>query len=122
MVADIGTLQRLPKLIGDSRARELAYTGRLFDGAEAERLGLVLKAFDTHEEMMTAVLAVAAQIASKSPLTMRGLKKTLLFARDHTVSQSLEQVKMLNSAVLYSEDLTAAMRGAVSKKSPVYEP
>lgn len=62
IVADIGTLQRLPKLIGDSQTRELAYTGRTFSGKEAEALGLVLKCFNNKEEMMDHVNKVAAQI------------------------------------------------------------
>ena len=105
IVADIGTLQRLPKLIGDSQTRELAFTGRNFFGKEAEELGLVLKCFSTHDEMMAHVNRVATQIASKSPLTIRGVKKTLLHARDHSVHESLEQVKQLNAAHLYSNDL-----------------
>ena len=71
MVADIGTLQRLPKLIGDQRARELSYTGRNFTGKEAEMNGLVLKSFPTYEDMMKEVDLVADTIASKSPLSIR---------------------------------------------------
>lgn len=70
-MADIGTLQRLPKLIGDQQVRELTYTARVFKGTEAERLGLVLKCFDTHAEMMAHVENTAKLIASKSPLTIR---------------------------------------------------
>lgn len=71
MVADIGTLQRLPKLIGDQRCRELAYTGRTIGGAEAERLGLVMTSFATEELMNEHVKATALAIAKKSPLTIR---------------------------------------------------
>jgi enoyl-CoA hydratase/carnithine racemase len=83
MVADIGTLQRLPKLIGDMQARELAYTGRNFTGQEAQQLGLVLKSFATHADMQEAVAATAASIAEKSPLTVRGIKTTALYTRDN---------------------------------------
>lgn len=71
MVADIGTLQRLPTIIGDQRCRELAYTGKVFTGEEAEKYGLVLKCFETEEEMMKHVNEIAKTIASKSPLTIR---------------------------------------------------
>ena len=72
MVADIGTLQRMPKIVGDQCTRELAYTGRIFRGKEAEQMGLVLKSFSTAEEMHKHVQVTAATIAAKSPLTMRG--------------------------------------------------
>ena len=66
-----GTLQRLPRIVGDQRAAELSYTGRTFTGREAEQMGLVLQCFDTEADMMKHVNAVAAQIASKSPITTR---------------------------------------------------
>lgn len=72
MVADIGTLQRLPLIVGDSRARELAYTGRTFSGKEAEKYGLVLDCFANEDVMKTHVASVAAAISKKSPLTIRG--------------------------------------------------
>jgi enoyl-CoA hydratase len=71
MVADIGTLQRLPKLIGDQQTRELTYTGRTISGIEAQSLGLVLKSFATEELMRQHVDTVARAIAEKSPLTIR---------------------------------------------------
>lgn len=70
-MADIGTLQRLPKLIGTQKCAELTYTARTFNGSDAERMGLVAKSFDTKEEMMDYVNKVAVEIASKSPLTIR---------------------------------------------------
>lgn len=67
----MGTLQRLPRIVGDQRAAELSYTGRTFTGKEAEQMGLVLQCFDTEADMMKHVNSVAAQIASKSPITTR---------------------------------------------------
>lgn len=67
----MGTLQRLPRIVGDQRAAELTYTGRTFSGREALQMGLVLECFDTEAQMMAHVEAVAKQIASKSPLTVR---------------------------------------------------
>jgi enoyl-CoA hydratase len=120
MVADIGTLQRLPKLIGDSQARELAYTGRDFYGIEAEKIGLVLKSFPCEVEMLKHVHTTAELIAEKSPLTIRGAKTTLLYTRDHTVEESLLQVKMHNQALLMSSDLLEAMRASMMKDKPVF--
>ncbi len=70
-VADIGTLQRLPRIVGDQRAAELTYTARTFSGSEAQRMGLVPECFDSEEDMMTHVKKVAADIAAKSPITTR---------------------------------------------------
>lgn len=77
-MADIGTLQRLPGLIGQQQARELAYTGREFTGCEAESMGLVLKCFDTHADMMAHVQSVTAAIAAKSPLAIRYTAETII--------------------------------------------
>lgn len=121
MVADIGTLQRLPKLIGTQRAAELTYTGRNFTGKEAEAFGLVVKAFDTKEEMNQHVNEVASQIAKKSPITIRGVKKTILYARDHTVQDSLHQIKLWNTAYLYSNDLVEAATAIMTKKTPEFK-
>ena len=120
MVADIGTTQRLPKLIGDMQTRELVYTGRNVSGKEAENLGLVLKCFPTYTDMMCHVDSVAKSIARESPLTIRGIKKTLLYSRDHNTTDSLDQVKMHNSAFLYSNDLLIAMQASLAKKEPSY--
>lgn len=120
MVADIGTLQRLPKLISDSRARELAYTSRTFTGEEAEEYGLVLKSFNNEEEMISHVTEVANQIAMKSPITIRGIKKTVLYGRDHSVADSLQFINMHNSAVLYNNDLIKVTLAAMKKEKPVF--
>jgi enoyl-CoA hydratase/carnithine racemase/acyl-CoA-binding protein len=120
IVADVGTLQRLPKLIGDQRARELTYTARTFNGKEAEQMGLVVKSFENYEEMMRHVEDVAATIASKSPLTIRGIKKTILYTRDHSVEDSLKQVQYHNAAHMYSEDLMEAAKAIMTKEKPVF--
>lgn len=120
MVADIGTLQRLPKLIGDQRCRELAYTGRTITGIEAKQIGLVLECFKTKEELTNHVSSVAKDIASKSPLAIRGIKKTVTYTRDHSVDDSLEQVKLWNAAHLDSEDLQSAFISIFTKKPPQF--
>lgn len=113
MVADVGTLQRLPKLIGNQGlVRELAYTGRKVDAAEALTIGLVNRVFASRAELDAGVLALAQQIATKSPLAVRGSKQALNYARDHSVADGLEQIASWNAAMLLSEDLmTALMKG-----------
>ncbi|MBB5205545.1 enoyl-CoA hydratase [Inhella inkyongensis] len=110
MVADVGTLQRLPKLIGSQGlVRELAFTGRKVGAQEALALGLVNRVFETPSELEAGVLDLAQQIASKSPLAVRGTKQALNYARDHSVADGLEQIASWNAAMLLSEDLMAAM-------------
>jgi enoyl-CoA hydratase len=121
MVADVGTLQRLPKLIGDGMARELAYTGRRVDAAEAREIGLVNRVFDTHEALRAGVLEVAAAIAAKSPLSIRGTKEMLNYARDHTVADGLNYVATWNAAMLMSNDLQQAMMASMSKQTPQFK-
>jgi enoyl-CoA hydratase len=109
MVADVGTLQRLPKLIGhQGLVRELAYTGRAVDAAEARAIGLVNRVFDSRDAMQAGVREVAAQIAAKSPLAIRGIKEMLNYSRDHSVADGLNHVATWNAAMLLSEDLMAA--------------
>lgn len=113
MVADVGTLQRLPKLIGhQGLVRELAYTGRAVDAAEARAIGLVNRVFDSRDAMQAGVREVAAQIAAKSPLAIRGIKEMLNYSRDHSVADGLNHVATWNAAMLLSEDLMAATTAA----------
>jgi enoyl-CoA hydratase len=111
MVADVGTLQRLPKIVGaQGWVRELAYTGREVGAAEAQAVGLVTRVFDTREALHAGVREVAARIAAKSPLAIRGVKEMLNYSRDHSVADGLNQVATWNAAMLLSEDLLAAQR------------
>lgn len=110
MVADVGTLQRLPKLIGSQGlVRELAYTGRRVEAAEAREIGLVNRVFDSREALNDGVQSLAATIASKSPLSIRGTKEQLNYARDHTVADGLNHIATWNAAMLMSEDLSKAL-------------
>lgn len=118
MTADVGTLQRLPRLIGDGMARELAYTARTIDAPEALRLGLVNQVFDSAQDLHQAVHELAAQIAAKSPLAVRGTKEALAYARDHSVTDSLNQIATWNAAMLMSEDLQEAIRARTERRAP----
>jgi len=120
IVADIGSLQRLPHIVGDQRAREMSYTGREISASEAVQYGLVLNSFKTIDEMMLSVNEYAKAISSKSPLTIRGIKKTLVHSRDHSVQEGLDFVKSLNSSILYSEDILQAINALMKKETPKF--
>ena len=116
MVADLGTLQRLPKIIPIGIANELAYTGRKMYGEEAMRTGLTNMVFDSQEAMMAHVMDIAESIASKSPLSIRGTKEMLLYTRDHSVEDALNYMAAWNAGMLVSDDLMAAFAAAMSKE------
>ncbi|KAF8841431.1 ClpP/crotonase [Paxillus ammoniavirescens] len=124
LAADIGTLARLPKITGNqSLARELAYTARTFSSAEAEKLGLVSRVIGAaegrpgseRETVVDAALNLAKEIASKSPVAVRGTKHLLLHSRDHGVPENLEYTATWNSAMLQTSDMSQAVRAAKSK-------
>ena len=117
LVADVGTLQRLPKVIGDGMAREMAYTGRPVAGPEAKEIGLVNRCFSTRETMLEGVRALARQIAAKSPLAVRGTKEMIRYTRDHSVADSLNMMAIWNGGLLVSEDLMEAFN-AVRERRP----
>ncbi len=119
-VADVGTLQRLPKLIGDAMARELAYTGRPFAGAEAKAIGFVNSCYGSRDDMMAGVATIARSIAAKSPLAIRGTKEMLIYTRDHSVAESLNYMAIWNAALLQSDDLSEAFAAFMAKQNPKF--
>ncbi|WP_306567752.1 crotonase/enoyl-CoA hydratase family protein [Aquabacterium sp.] len=122
MVADVGTLQRLPKLIGNQGiVREMAFTGRKVLADEALRIGLVNQVFETREAMQAGVREMAALIASKSPLSIRGTKEMLNYSRDHSVADGLSYIATWNAAMLMSGDLTTAMMASMAKQTPQFK-
>lgn len=121
IVADVGTLQRLPRLIGEGLARELAYTGREFDGKEALDIRLVNKTFPDKENLLKSVMEIAYIIAQKSPLTIRGIKDTLNYSRDHSVAEGLAYVAAKNAEILFSADLTEAISANMQRRAAKYE-
>ena len=121
MAADVGTLQRLPRLVGEGIARELAYTGRNFAAEEARQIGLVNRVFDSREALYAGVREIAATIAAKSPLSIRGTKEMITYARDHSVADSLNYIATWNAAMLMSQDLTEAMMSNMAKRAPSFK-
>ncbi|MCP3936995.1 MAG: enoyl-CoA hydratase, partial [Actinomycetia bacterium] len=115
MTADVGTLQRMPKLVAEGIVRELAYTGRRWSAAEAHAAGFVNAIYPDHTTMLDAVMDTAAEIASKSPMAVWGTKQTMHYTRDHSVAEGLEFIANWNAAMFDTDDMgeafTAQMEG-----------
>ncbi|KYO57179.1 crotonase/enoyl-CoA hydratase family protein (plasmid) [Tistrella mobilis] len=120
LAADVGTLQRLPKIVGEGMARELAYTARKVTAAEAEAMQLINRRFPTVDALNEGVLAIAAGIASKSPLAIRGTKEMITYVRDHPVADGLNYIATWNAAMLLSDDLTEAMTAFFEKRPATF--
>ena len=121
MVADLGTLQRLPKLVSPGFVAEMAYTGRKVYGPEAAMRGIVNNCYESKDEMMEKVLGTAKLIASKSPLSIRGTKEILRHTRDHTVEEGLNYMAIWNASMLLSNDLMEAFQASIQKKEANFE-
>lgn len=116
MFADVGTLQRLPRLIPEGVARELAYTGETLQPDRAERLGLLNGVFEDEAALRQGVMAVAEKIAAKPPLTISGTKRSLLYARDHTVADALEHAMTLQAGLWNPEDIMESFAARGEKR------
>ncbi len=121
MVADLGTLQRLPKIISPGLAAEMAYTGRKVFGPEARNIGLVNHFYSSKETLMEAVMQIASTIASKSPISIRGTKDVLRYTRDHSVADALNYMSTWNAAMMLSADLMEAFKATMEKRPPKFE-
>ena len=108
----MGSLQRLPRLVGLSRARELALTARVFNGDEARTIGLVAETVPS-STLTRRAFALAGSIASKPAIAARGTKSVInaRFGSSSTAKQSLEANAMLNAATMISNDLEEKLRG-----------
>lgn len=120
MVADLGSLQRLPKILSQGILREMAFTGRNVYADEALKIGLVNRIFDSKEIMMSEVRKMATEIAKKSSLAIRGAKTVLNHSRENSVAQGLEYVATWNAGMLISEDLKEAILAFQEKRPPSF--
>lgn len=121
MVADLGTLQRLPHIIGYGRFRELALTGRNFTAEEALKMGFITHLCDDRNTLYEEAGRVAGEIARCSPLAVQGAKEVINFSRDHGIRAGLDYVAQKNAAVLLSEDLMEAFKAFVEKRKPEFK-
>ena len=116
MTADVGTLQRLPKLIPEGVCRELAYTGRRMPASEAKAAGLVNEVFPDHDSLLAGVQAVAAEIASKSPLAVWGSKEMITYSRDHSTADSLDHIATWQAGMFQPTDMVEAFEALAEKR------
>ena len=121
MTADVGTLQRLPKLIPDAVCRELAYLGGRMPAQRAYEVGLVNGVFDTHDDLVAGALDVAAQIAAKSPLAIWGSKEMITYARDHSVADSLNYIATWQTGMFQPADMMESFAAKADKRDPEFD-
>ena len=122
LVADVGTLQRLPKLIPLGVVKELAYTGRRLGAAKALGYGLVNEVFDTQDAMLAAALECAAEIAAKPPVAIWGTKQVVHYARDHSVDDALQQMGWVQGAIWSNAHVGEAVAAMKGKRAGNYPP
>lgn len=116
MTADVGTFPRLVKLIPEGIVRELAYTGRRMSADEAKDVGLVNQVFTDQETMLTEVMKIAKEIASKPPLAIYGCKRMINYARDHSTADGLDYISIWNASFLLPEQMVEAITANGEKR------
>ena len=121
MTADVGTLQRLPKIIPEGIAREYAYTGRRLTAQRALEVGLVNELFDDHDALVAGVLAIAGEIAAQSPLAVWGTKEMITYSRDHSVADGLNYIATWQTGMFQGADMMEAFAARAEGRPPVYE-
>ncbi|XP_061575816.1 delta(3,5)-Delta(2,4)-dienoyl-CoA isomerase, mitochondrial isoform X1 [Cololabis saira] len=119
LAADVGTLQRLPKVMGNrSLVNELALTARKMYADEAKSSGLVSRVFADKEAMMAGALEMAGEIAGRSPVAVQGTKINLIYSRDHSVAEGLDYMANWNMSMLQTQDVMKSAQASMEKKSP----
>ena len=120
MVADVGTLQRLPGIVGRGHVAELAFTGDDFDAARARELAFVNHVCPDQERTLAAAREIASRIAANSPLAVTGTKRVLAYCADKSIEDGLTYVATWNAAFVASEDLQEAVSAFFEKRPPVF--
>jgi len=120
MAADVGTLQRLPKLMPLAVVKELAYTGRRLPAAKALAYGLVSEVFDSQEAMVNAALQCAREIAAKPQVATWSTKQAIHYARDHSVDESLKQMGWLQGAIWSNAHVGEAIVAMKQKRAGTF--
>ena len=120
MVADLGSLQRLPRIVGEGHARELALTGKDIDAARALRIGLVNDVYENETKLLDAARALALAMAENPPLVVQGVKRVMNARTERETADGLRTVALWNSAFLVSEDLREALTAFAQKRAPKF--
>ncbi|MCB9726998.1 MAG: crotonase/enoyl-CoA hydratase family protein [Deltaproteobacteria bacterium] len=121
IIADLGSLQRLPPIIGQGHTRQLAFTGADIGAERARTIGLVNDVYADRQALDVAARALAAEIAANPPLTVRGIKEVLAYGDGRPVRDGLEYVAAWNAAFLQSEDLGEAVSAFMGKRPPAFK-
>jgi enoyl-CoA hydratase len=121
MTADVGTLQRLPKLIPEGVAREWAYTGDRIPAARAQEVGLVNEVFDTHDDLLNGVMDIAGRIAKQSPLAIWGTKEMVNYTRDHSTADSLNYIATWQTGMFQPADMMEAFAAKAEKRDGEFQ-
>ena len=122
MTADLGSLQRLPKLMPLGIVKELAYTGRRMSAQEAASHGLVNAVYESHEAVVAAALACAREIAAKPPIAIWGSKQVINYARDHSVHDALQQMGWVQSGIWSNRHVMEAVSAMQAKRAGDFPP
>jgi len=120
IVADLGTLQRLPHIIGHGWFNELVYTGRDFTAAHAEKIGFITHICDNMTKLTAKATEIATEIAENSPLTVQNVKEVIRYSRDNGVYPGMDFVSQKNAALMPSDDLQEAMTAFMERRKPVF--
>ncbi len=121
MTADVGTFPRLCHLIPQGWVRELCYTGRRLSAEKAKEIGLVNEVYQTHAELVDAVLERAREIAARSPLAIAGTKVMINYARDHTIADGLDYIATWQSGMFRASEMQEAFTAQMEKRPPAYD-
>jgi enoyl-CoA hydratase len=121
MTADVGTLQRLPRIVPDGVAREMAYRGHRLPADRAHQVGLTQEIFDDHESLVGGVLEIAHEIAGKSPLAIWGSKEMLNYSRDHSVADGLNYIATWQTGMFQPTDMMETFAAKADKRDPEFD-
>ena len=120
LVADVGVLQRMPRFVSKSDVNELAYTGRRFDGAHAEKIRFVSSVYDNFDDLLDAGTKLAEEIASNSPRIVQATKEAIQKSENLSVQQGLDYAKLWSTSFLVSEDLKEGVTAFLEKREPKF--
>jgi enoyl-CoA hydratase len=120
MTADVGTLQRLPRVVPEGVAKEMAYLGRRLPADRAYEVGLLNGLYDTHDELVAGALEIAAEVASKSPMAVWGCKQVINYSRDHTVADGLDYIATWQSGMFSTDDMAEAFGAKAEGREPEF--
>lgn len=121
IIADVGTLQRLPHIIGQGWFRELALTGRDFNAEDALKMGLITHLCEDEEALFAKADELAEELASLPPLAVQGVKEVVNYSRDNGVYPGLDYVAQKNASAAVSEDVLEAFTAFIEKRQPVFK-